>query len=442
MKRFLIIFLLCLVSTSVYSQAIRSTPPPTWDNVLNKPAWTNTVDDRLAALESGAKRWGICIAKDVVDPFDRVEYMYDAVGMKPAKMDFANNVFDYGDWEDFCTAYNRPVMLNPDGTVAYELDRDDQTKKKDGTASDITSTAHDMNAMSEFKLLWLKQWEDDDYNYVVFSNKKITPEYTAFAFTNAAGEVQDAMYYAMYEGSYTDPKLRSLANGSVMVSQTGQDEITRAEANGAGWYTTYKSQRDYITYLHWLISKSNDDFVAFGGGNNSGGAYIAPGALKNKGQFFGYNTNNQTVKTFYIENYWGNYWMRCAGMLLDLDGRIHVKMTPPYPQPALPDENVMPTGYTNTGLSVSGGSGTYVRYMATHPTHGLVPYTAGATEGQYFTCGLWHAAEPTIKWARVGGVRGDGARCGAGAVNLPDPLSNSSTGIGASLSFLKPPANP
>ena len=44
--------------------------------------------------------------------------------------------------------------------------------------------------------------------------------------------------------------------------------------------------------------------------------------------------------------------------------------------------------------------------------------------------------------ALVGGTRYNGALCGAGAVYLIPPLSTSNATFGASLSFLKPPANP
>ena len=69
--------------------------------------------------------------------------------MTPAHMDFQNGVFDYGDWKNaFFVRENRPVMLNPDRTVAYELNHNDYSKKLDGTASDIYNTATNLNAMS------------------------------------------------------------------------------------------------------------------------------------------------------------------------------------------------------------------------------------------------------------------------------------------------------
>ena len=103
------------------------------------------------------KRWGVKIAKATANPAARTEYLYDAVGMTPVTMDFASNTVSYGDWKPFCDAINRPVMVNPDGSVAYELDPNDQTKRIDGTASGISSTTHSLNAMAEFKRLWLAE---------------------------------------------------------------------------------------------------------------------------------------------------------------------------------------------------------------------------------------------------------------------------------------------
>lgn len=44
------------------------------------------------------KRYGVKIAKDNSDPDKRIEYTYDAIGFKPAKMDYTTGVFDYGSW--------------------------------------------------------------------------------------------------------------------------------------------------------------------------------------------------------------------------------------------------------------------------------------------------------------------------------------------------------
>ncbi len=129
--------------------------------------------DEYADIIRGAltKRWGIRITKADSNPDTRVTYLYDAVGMTPAAMNYTSGEFEYGDWKPFCDAINRPVMLLYNGTVDYELHRDDQTKKLDGvTASDIANTAYGGNAMAEFRRLWLRTYEDATYQYIIFSN--------------------------------------------------------------------------------------------------------------------------------------------------------------------------------------------------------------------------------------------------------------------------------
>ena len=46
------------------------------------------------------KRYGMRINLLDSNPATRVKYLYDAVGMTPAGMNFAGGGFDYGDWGD------------------------------------------------------------------------------------------------------------------------------------------------------------------------------------------------------------------------------------------------------------------------------------------------------------------------------------------------------
>lgn len=391
---------------------------------------------------AGVQRWGIRISATTADPYARVTYLYDAVGKTPASMNFTTGVFDYGGWQDFCEWICRPVMLTYDGLVDYELSHSDHSKKIDGTTgSDVANTAYDGNAMVEFKRLWvsMKTLANGDLE-IVYSTFPYNSDFKAYAFTNAAGVVQEHMYYAMYEGSYDGAKLRSLAVGVVMVDETGQNEISRAQANGAGWDINYKSQRDFITGLHWLIGKSTNDQAVFGNGNSDSAAYIAPGSLIDKGGFCGYNTTAQAIKTFYVENYWGNYWKRQSGLLMALNGEMLTRMTPPYLQPALPSQNVVPPGYTFTGRFCSGTSGQHMKTMVCDNASGFLPVDTINTENVYYSCGLWWTVGTTVKWSLVSGNRDNGSRCGCATVNLYAPLSHAATSIGAALSFLKSPS--
>jgi len=388
--------------------------------------------DEYADIIRGAltKRWGIRIAKADSNPETRVTYLYDAVGMTPAKMNFISGEFEYGDWKPFCDAFNRPVMLKYNGDVDYELHRDDQTKKLDGvTASDVANTAYGGNAMAEFRRLWLRTYEDATYQYIIFSNVQYDENYHANAFTDATGQIADKMYYAMFEGSNVSSKLRSIAAGAVMTNQTAATEISRAEANGAGWHINYKSQRDFITYLLALISKSTNSQAVFGEGNSNSGAYIAPGALKATGRFFGYSDTDKSVKVFFIENYWGNYWKRLSGLLYNDAAKILIKSIPPY--------SLTGAGYTNTGVTPTGTSGQYIT-AGILTDAGFLPTTAGGSDSTYFADGLYYStpAAGVFHVARVGGYRDSAGRCGS----WPGALNNAGdahTTSGASLSFLK-----
>ena len=377
-------------------------------------------------------RYGIKIDKNNSNPNTRVEYLYNAIDKTPAYMDFSTGQFNYGDWEDFCTDINKPVMLKYNGEVDYELDRNDQTKKaSDGSASDVSNTAYEGNAMSQFKRLWIKQYEDNDYEYIIFSNGQYDSDYKAHAFTNENDEIQDYMYRYMYDGSYVAPRLRSLATGSTMVDESGDTEISRAEANGDGWYIEYKSQRDFVMYLLWLISKSTADQEKYGTGNSNSGTVYGPGETVEKGQFHGDDDGREFVKVFYIENFWGNTWNRLAGMLL-INGVIHTRLKPPY--------NNDGTGYIDTGVTPSGTSGEYLKDAKVLSDAGFIPDNTDGSATTYYTCGLWFNTDSTTKYALVGGRRAHGSLCGAGTVRLTDALSNSYSTIGAGLSFLKNPS--
>ena len=76
----------------------------------------------LAGAAEKPKRYGMRINLADSNPATRVTYLYDAVGMAPAKMNFTAGMFDYGDWGDiWFVRDNRPVMLNRSEEHTSEL---------------------------------------------------------------------------------------------------------------------------------------------------------------------------------------------------------------------------------------------------------------------------------------------------------------------------------
>lgn len=382
------------------------------------------------------KRYGYRREKAESSPSDRITYLYDAVGMAPASTDLSSGAFNPGDWRDFIEEVARPVMLTFDGKVDYELDHNDQTKKLDGSMSDITDTNYGGNAMVEFrKYKWVKRYQDDEYEYVIFSDIQWDDTYHAYAHMNAQGKVQDAFYWGMFKSTNISSKLRSMGVNSPTGSLNAQTEINYASANGAGYYTAYKSGRDFIADLLTLISKSDSSQETFGYGRQGQTSSIACGSLKDKPNFWGTSANNTSdVKTFWIEGFWGNMWEHTAGIVLNNNqsNAILVKMYPPY--------NLTGEGYINSGIIPSGTSGIYpIKHMMTDLT-GSILYTDGTVgSATTYCCDQFYFKVGQIGYGLCGGsysqvVSASGSR----ALALDSLATSTSANWGTRLTYIEP----
>ena len=389
---------------------------------------------------SNGYRYGIKIKKGEGSPANRVEYIYDAAGMTPAHMDFTRGIFDYGDWEDvFFVKDNKPCMVRSDGTVGYYLDPDNYDKKEDGTASDVSSSSYDGNAMSEFPLIWVYRYEDSEYQYEIVSDVQYDENYKAYAHTRADGSIAEHMYYSMFGGSGSATKIRSLAGQSLAQSLTAQQEITGATANGSGWYTHSWSQRELIRTLLTIMGKSTNTQAVFGNGNchqsaSSASALLATGTLKGMGQFYGYNDSTHQVKVFHIEGFWGDQWDRVAG-LINNSGTIYAKMTPEGTGYRITDV----TGYTNTGISAPSGSQAYISATSCSE-FGMIPTAVSGSATTYFCDGYW-ANNSQLDYLLVGACAAPAVGFGGGfafAVDYPPAAAVWYYGCG--LSLLEPAA--
>lgn len=383
-----------------------------------------------------ARRYGFKRAKNNSSPSDRITYMYDAVGMTPAHMDFENDSFVWGDWKEFVEQIARPVMLKADGTVDYELDHNDQTKKLDGTASDVANTAYDGGAMVEFgsAFRWVKRWEDTEYEYVVFANKQIDDSYKAYAHTGSDGEVKNAFYWGMFTGLNVSSKLKSIGSGAPMVSQSRQTEITYCKNIGAGWHTIYNSGWNYINDLLTLIGKSDNTQNVFGEGRSksTNTSKIDNGTLKGKGCFWGDNIGENGVKVLWIENHWGNIWQGMAGLVLDSAEGFKVKNFGPYCDTPVSAPDF--SDYIETGISPSGSSGSYVNTESV-TENGYIPKTASGSATTYMCDGLWFN-NGQLDYPLVGGSWSYGAECGSRYLAADLAPSNANYGVGSRPSYI------
>lgn len=378
-----------------------------------------------------AKRYGYRREKSNSDPSARITYLYDAEGMMPMHVDLTTGEPDYGSWKPFIDEICRPVMLKYDGTVDYELDHNDQTKKLDGTASDITNTSYAGNAMVEFKnYIWVHRSEDENYEYVIFSNVQYDDTYHAYANTNETGTVKDCFYWGMYEGTKVNDRMRSLSNGASTANQSAATEIAQAQANGSGWYVIYKSGWDYIIDILTLISKTDNSQAAFGNGSISSSLSSPPntGTLANKSAFCGYSNETSDVKVLYMEGLWGGRWERLAGLVQNKTSGLYVKMTPPY--------NTSGEGYTKA-VSVTGTSGNFISGSSCTDTFGYLPTSLSGSENTYMCDKVWYDTSKAATGA-CGGRWTLGKGCGARCLHFGVETTTEAVYTAARISYLAP----
>ena len=181
----------------------------------------------LAALEEEggehkkAVRYGIKISKSDSGKASRVTYIYDAVGMTPAVMDFSEGTFNYGSWGNVeFVKNNYPCMVKYDGTEDYKLSPNDYTKKEDGTtASDVANTDYAGNAMAAFKGGWLCQYETETDEYIIWSNIKYDDGYNAYHRTAPDGVIREGFYRRIYKPALLNNVARSISGQQSMYSK-------------------------------------------------------------------------------------------------------------------------------------------------------------------------------------------------------------------------------
>ena len=360
--------------------------------------------------------YGFRIDKDDPDPLTRVTYMEDNQYMAPAHMDYAAGVFDYGDWrpdEVFFLKNNKPYMVKSDGTLDYELDENNYDLRADGAPSDVSNVNYDGNAMARMDTVWLRQYEDDRYEYCYISDKQVTSEYHAYAHQRADGSVMDYVLLSMFEPDVQSNKLRIIKGLTPQGNISAANEAAYAAANGILWAIRSWAQRNLINMLLQLMGRTDDFQTTYGNGYYTGGSSSSPGLLKagagfDKGRFWGANTKKNVVKVFHIENWWGNTQERIQG-LVNNKGIIMAKMTPPYNAETL-------EGYVNTGLVPAGSSGGYID-KTSMTQYGRIGYNAMGSQGTYACDGLYYNNK-IVSNAMVGGSGGSSWRCGANYISF------------------------
>lgn len=370
-------------------------------------------------IRNSHKRYGVRIDKNDSNPDTRIKYIYDAVGMKPAAMNYQTRVFDYGDWQDvFFVEGNYPCMLKNDGTEAYRLNPNDYSKKEDGSDSDVANVDFSGNAMSAIPLVWVSQYQKGNYEYMIVCDMKYDESYHAYLHTRIDGTIADVFYERMFKVSgLFNQKLRSISGATSRANNIFQNGLNAARLNGSKWGLSRFASWNLFEVLLKIMSKTEDSQMAFGYGKSYAMKVGVTGTLNDKGAFYGYNGylneyNKQfSVKVFHCEDWWGESSELREG-LINIKGRLVQKATPPF--------NLTGEGYKEVlTYSSQGGRGGFVSKTLMTDA-GRFPIEFAGSEST-FTCDnqsvSWDEAQARGYVATGGGIT-DGGRNGCSAMSV------------------------
>ena len=253
-----------------------------------------------------------------------IDYAGDATNYTP--ITYSGTTPNMGSWESWINSHFTPVMLKSNGTVDYELNRNNLNYKADGTtASDISNTNYNGNAMLRIKKFYISCSSEtvgsgsDAYTVhtIKMCDSKIDDTYTCWGFVDASGNEKDYVYYALYN-CYKDSnnKLRSISGVTLNESRPGNqllsynDMVAAAKANGTGWDISNLALENAIGLVMMMIYKSvNPTFINQEIGDlyrQSMSVYQVTGT-RNADGGFPYVTAAQKQKALWIESFWRNY---------------------------------------------------------------------------------------------------------------------------------------
>ena len=391
--------------------------------------------------------YGFKLDQNESDPASMITYLSDCDNKyyESAKMNYATDTFNYGDWGDVWFIKNlKPCMLKYDGTVDYELDKNDYTKKLDSTASDVANASYGGNAMVGIpKVYWKIVDNGDNTANIYISDKQVDIDFHCWSHIDNNGNEIDYCYMPIYNGSNVNSVLRSISGKTPMGSQTASTEITYAKANNISsdiiWYTELFNDRMLINLLLLLIGKSTNTQTVFGTGNDNSFVSASNTGVKNtgtmntKGLFWGNQDNKSGVKVFGMEHWYGNTWRRIGGWIND-KGTQKIKMTYGQSDGSTVDGyNTDGNGYITIANSTpSGTTGGYISKMMI-TDNGLIPTIASGSTTTYYCDGLWFN-NSQIDYPCVGGSTSTPSSAGALCSYLGFASSHASFNLCAALS--------
>ena len=238
----------------------------------------------------------------------RVTYPADVdnYGYTPAAMNFETDTFNYGNWpstpgDKFMpvpVGLNRSAIGGGLSSVMEYLDPNDYSKKTDGSASHVSISSPNYDAMMQWPKIYTKRWQENNIYKFRCSDAPIDDSYKPWCnYSNYMGSIEvDHFYTSIYTGTHYVNYIRSLSGAQNIVNLTAQQELdlikvidTNYPYFPTGYYSDVLADHLLIQDLLVMMAKSTNSQVAYGTGRCKSGntTPIDTGTMDTKGMFWG-----------------------------------------------------------------------------------------------------------------------------------------------------------
>ena len=292
--------------------------------------YNDDLSQRIKGRPEETYIYGITINLTDSNPDTAVQYTHDAEYFNPGAASWQNTWLFRG---------IRPVLLNSEGEVVAELDRNDFSKDINGNPV-VLFGGH--NVMIEFPKFYTAVERKGDLVNITVSRKKLHLKYDAVGFLRDIMQVvredkdakttefytpeADAFYLGAYQSTFYNNKLGSWSwsyDKIEELSSINHDfrfmktrELTRANGRGYGIMHFQHYQVVALLYLFWFKSLDSVSKLGYGRSipsaspSSSTGTLpgVVPGSLNQRGMTVASIGKGQN-KLFGMEGFWSNTWI-------------------------------------------------------------------------------------------------------------------------------------
>ena len=394
---------------------------------------------QIPATYATSKTYTVEVDLSNSNPLTSVVYQDDAVGMTKGSSNWDNEII----FKDI-----KPCVFK-NGAVVYYLDKNDCTKKVDGTPAKLDGT--DGDVMVEFPKFAYKIWKSNGKMYVSITNDSAIAsqnDYKYYAFSKNAEGDRDHFYWGAFKGSLnSDGNLQSIAGVTPAASKTIGAFKSLAQNRGSGYTITSYFQLVALQCLYLIKYGNLNGQSALGQGisGRSGtssdanyGPLVTGGtttfALGQK-MYYGSTSNNGSSSTYDtaklghvkfagIEDFWGNIWEWIDGLTTDSSFNIITNWD--YDKANSNSDFTTPSG-------LSSNSGGWVTDVAGTTESGFMNIKYGGSSSTHFCDdGYLYSGRVLL----FGGRWGRGSDCGPFYLYAGDTASSANATVGARLMYL------